>query len=73
MSLFLIQFVTHTILDIIIDDEVEFLFRETIMLGENLIDFVDDGFGEFWIVGIFVVTDRPQRYKIKSVSLQFGS
>ena len=42
-SIFCVQFITHTILDVVVDDEVEFFFREAVMLGKDFIDFVDDG------------------------------
>ena len=41
-----IEFVAHTVFDVVVDDEVQFLFRETVMLCEECVDFVDDGLGK---------------------------
>ena len=37
------QLVTHTILDVVVDDEVEFLFCKAVVLGQDFVDFVGDG------------------------------
>ena len=50
--LFFIQFVAHTIFDVVVDDEVELLFGKTVMYRQNLIYLVYDGFGEPDIVEV---------------------
>lgn len=43
--LFLLAFgiATHAILDVIVDDEVQFLFRKPVMLCKQGVDLVNDG------------------------------
>jgi len=36
----------HPVLDVVVDDEVQLLVREAVVLGENSVDLVDDGFGQ---------------------------
>ena len=38
-----IQLVAHAVLDVVVDDEVKLLFREPVMLRQQLVDLVDDG------------------------------
>ena len=35
----------HAVLDIVVDDEVQFLVREAVVFRQHAVDFVDDGFG----------------------------
>ena len=39
----------HPILDVVVDDEVQFLVREAVVLGEHAVDFVNDGFRHFHV------------------------
>ena len=34
----------HAVLDVVVDDEVQFLLGESVVLRQLLVDFVDDGF-----------------------------
>jgi len=36
---------SHAVLDVVIDDEIQFLAREPIMLGENMINLIDKMLG----------------------------
>ena len=38
-----VQLIPHAILNIVIDDEIQFLLCETIMLCQHLVYLVDDG------------------------------
>ena len=40
-----IQLLPHSILDVVVDDEVQFLFGKTVVLRQQFVDFVDDGLG----------------------------
>jgi hypothetical protein len=40
----ILTFDPHSILEIVIDDEIQFLIREAIALRQNSIDLVDDWF-----------------------------
>jgi len=42
-----VQLIAHAVLDVVVNDEVEFLLREAVVLGKDFVDFVDDGFGLF--------------------------
>ena len=37
-----VQLIAHAVFDVVVDDEVKLLFRETIMLRQQLVDLVDD-------------------------------
>ena len=37
------QLVTHTVLDVVVDDEIKFFFCEAVVLGKDFVDFVNDG------------------------------
>lgn len=40
------QFVAHPVFDVVVDDVVQFLFREAVVLRQEFVDFVEDGFGK---------------------------
>jgi hypothetical protein len=33
------------VFDVVVDNEIQLFFRESVVLGEDCVDFVDDGFG----------------------------
>jgi hypothetical protein len=35
---------SHAVFDVVIDDEIQFLVRETVMSGKDTVNFVNDGF-----------------------------
>ena len=37
----------HPVLDIVVDDEVELFVSEAVMLCQDPVDFVDDGFANY--------------------------
>ena len=43
-----VQLIAHAVLDVVVDDEVEFLLREAVVLGKDFVDFVDDGLYVFF-------------------------
>jgi hypothetical protein len=38
---------SHAVLDVVIDDEVEFFIGETVVPSKDKVDLVNDGFAEF--------------------------
>ncbi len=44
-----VELVAHAVLDVVVDDEVQLFFRETVVLRQKLVDFVDDGLGELGV------------------------
>ena len=48
ISLSRIQRDAHAVLDVVVDDEVQFFFREAVVLRQQLINLVDDGLGELY-------------------------
>ena len=40
-----VHLASHTVFDVIVDDEVQFFVRETIMYCKDAVYFVNDGFG----------------------------
>lgn len=47
LFLVFVQLISHTILNVVVDDEVELFFCKAVVLRQKLIDFVDDGLGKF--------------------------
>ena len=45
----LLALAAHPILDVIIDDEIQFLRRETVMRRKHSVYFVEDWFAGLWI------------------------
>ena len=43
LSLSRIQLDAHAVLDVVVDDEVKSLFREAVVLRQQLVDLIDDG------------------------------
>lgn len=43
LFLICVQLIAHAILNIVIDDEIQFFLRETIMFCQYLVYLVDDG------------------------------
>ena len=35
---------SHSVLDVVVDDEIQFLVGEAVVFGEDAVDFVDYGF-----------------------------
>ena len=44
LFLAVVELVAHAVFDVVVDDEVLFLFREAAMLRRPFVDLVDDGF-----------------------------
>ncbi len=43
LSLSGVELVAHAVLDVVVDDEVQLLFREAVVLRQQFVDLVDDG------------------------------
>ena len=41
-----VELVAHAVFDVVVDDEVQFLFRKAVVLRQQLVDFVNDGLGQ---------------------------
>ncbi len=47
---------SHPVLDVVVDDEVQFLVCESIVLRYYTVNFVDDGFGKLdFLIAIFIL------------------
>jgi len=69
-----VQFLAHTVFDVVVDDEIQLFVGETVVLGKKTVNLVDDGLGKFWIVfvinyfaGCFIVRFLPIFVRFKAL------